>query len=94
MTLINCQINLIFTWSANCAIFSTDVENQSATFSITETNLYVPVVPLLIHDNARLFQKLNSDFKKPINWNKYTSTIKLLRQNRNLTIKLNQFFNE
>ena len=44
MLLINCEVNLIFTWSANCVIIYTDVANQIPTFTITETNLYVPVV--------------------------------------------------
>ena len=37
MSLINCEINLILTWSANCVIVSTDVANQNATFEITDT---------------------------------------------------------
>ena len=37
MPLINCAVNLILTWSANCVIVSTDVANQGATFTITET---------------------------------------------------------
>ena len=31
MPLINCEISLILTWSANCVIVSTDVANQGAT---------------------------------------------------------------
>ena len=42
MPLINCEIELILTWSENCVIISTDVANQNPTFTITETNLYVP----------------------------------------------------
>ena len=42
--LINCEVNLILTWSANCIIMYTNVVNQGATFEKTETNLYVPVV--------------------------------------------------
>ena len=42
--LINCEVNLILTWSANCIIMYTNVVNQGATFGKTETNLYVPVV--------------------------------------------------
>ena len=30
MYLINCEINLILTFSENCVIFSTDVANQGA----------------------------------------------------------------
>ena len=46
MPLINCEINLILTWSANCVIVSTDVANQGATFSMTLTKLYVPLLTL------------------------------------------------
>ena len=44
--LINCEIELILTWSRNCVIISTDINNQIPTFTITETNIYVPVVTL------------------------------------------------
>ena len=40
MTLINCEINLILTWSANCVIIYIIVANQIPTFAITEANLY------------------------------------------------------
>ena len=44
MPLINCEINLILTWSSTCVIVSTDIANQVATFEITNAKLYVPVV--------------------------------------------------
>ena len=44
MLLINFEINLILTWSENCVIVYNDVENQNATFEITDTKLYVHVV--------------------------------------------------
>ena len=53
MLLINCEINLILTWSANCVIVSTDVANQGAKFAIIETKLYVPVVTLSTQINAK-----------------------------------------
>ena len=40
MYLINCEINLILTWSANFVISE---GNSQATFKITDTKLYVPV---------------------------------------------------
>ena len=46
MPLMNCGINLILTWSANCVAVSTNVANQGPTFLITETKLYVPIVIL------------------------------------------------
>ena len=36
MPLIKCVINLILILSANCVIVYTDVENQGATFTITD----------------------------------------------------------
>ena len=50
----NCEVKLILTWSANCAIISTNIANQNTTFTITETNLFVPVVTLSTQDDAKL----------------------------------------
>ena len=44
MSLINCEISLILTWSDKCIIISTNNANQGATFSITDTKRYIPVV--------------------------------------------------
>ena len=59
MPLINCEVNLILTWSADCVIIYTNVANQVSTFTITEANLYVPVVTLSTQDNAKLLPQLN-----------------------------------
>ena len=72
------------TWSADCVIISIDIANQVATFTITETNLYVPVVTLSTQDNVILLSQLKSDFKRTISWNKYLSKPELLPQNANL----------
>ena len=37
--LINCEVNLILAWSANCVIVFTNVTNQNPTFAITDTKL-------------------------------------------------------
>ena len=84
MPLINCEVNLILTWSANCVIVYTNVANQGATFAITEANLYVPVVTLSTQGNAKLLTQLKSGFKRAISWNKYLSKPELLRRNTNL----------
>ena len=70
MPLINCEINLLLTWSLNCVIFNA-AANQVTTFAITDTKCYVPVVTLSTQDNAKLLQQLKSGFKGTINWNKY-----------------------
>ena len=44
MPLINCEFELILTWSSGCVMIYTDVANQAPTFTITEINLYVLVL--------------------------------------------------
>ena len=84
MPLINCEVNLILTWSSICVIIATGVQNQNATFEITDTKLYVPVVTLSTQENTKFLQQLKSGFKRVINWNKYLSKPELLAQNPNL----------
>ena len=64
MPLINCEANLILTWSSICVI--TD-SNGAGTFAITDTKLYVPVVTLSTQENTKLLQQLKSGFKRIIN---------------------------
>ena len=84
MPLINCEVNLILTWSSTCVLIATGNQNQNATFAITDTKLYVPVVTLSTQENTKFFQQLKSGFKRVINWNKYLSKPELLAQNPNL----------
>ena len=72
MPLINCTINLILTYLANCVISEVD---RVTAFTITDTRLYVQVVTLSTNDNAELLQQLKSGFKRTINWNKYQSKV-------------------
>ena len=81
MPLINCEVNLILTWSSTCVITSS---NGIGTYAITDTKLYVPVVTLSTQENTKLLQQLKSGFKRVINWNKYLSKPELLAQNPNL----------
>ena len=92
MPLINCEVTLILTWSENCLIVSTNVANQGATFTITETKLYVPVVTLSTKDNAKLLTQWKSGFKRTINWKKYLSTSELLPRNPNLNYLVEPIF--
>ena len=81
MPLINCQVNLILTWSSTCVITNSD---DTGTFAITDTKLYVSVVTLSTQENTKFLQQLKSGFKRIINWNKYLSKPELLAQNPNL----------
>ena len=84
MPLINCEVNLILIWSSTCVLIATGVQNHNATFEITDTKLYVPVVTLSTQENTKFRQQLKSDFKRVINWNKYLSKPELLAQNPSL----------
>ena len=84
MPLINCEVNLILTWSSACVLIATVNPNQAATFAITDTKFYVPVVTLSTQENNKFLQQLKSGFKRVINWNKYLSKPELLAQNPNL----------
>ena len=64
MPLINCEVNLILTWSRDCVITNS---TRKGKFAITETKLYVLVVTLSTQDNAKLLQQLTSGFKRTIN---------------------------
>ena len=74
LSLINYEINLDLKWSKNCVIVANN-DDQTATFSITNTRFYVLVVTLSTQDNAKLLKQLKSDFKRTTNWNKYQSKI-------------------
>ena len=79
MPLINCELELILYWSASCVIIYTNVANQVPTFTITETNLYVPLyITLSTQDNSKLLSQLKNGFKRTITWNKYLVKPELL----------------
>ena len=67
MLLINCEINLALTWSANCVISSSFAENQATTFTVTDAKLYVPIVTLSTQNNVKLLQQFKSSFEITIN---------------------------
>ena len=92
MPLINCEVELILTWSANCVMIYTNVANQKPTFTITQTNLYVPVGTLSTQDIAKILPQLKSGFKRTINWNKYLRKPELLSQNPNLNLLVEPSF--
>ena len=79
MLLINCEINLILIWSKNCVLTDiiTQAANHNvdpaipainvstnATFKITDTKLYVPVVTLSTEDDNKTFKIFKSRIQK------------------------------
>ena len=76
MPLINCEVSLILTWSRKCGITSMEkrviatrqrnTSSTDATFQITDTKLYVPVVTLSTENDKRLLEQLRTGFKRTI----------------------------
>ena len=84
--LINCEVNLILTWSSTCVITNS---TGTGTFEITGTKLHVPLVALSTEDNAKLLRQLKSGLKEVINCRidcrrKYVSKPESLRQSADL----------
>ena len=82
MPLINCEINLILTWSENCVLTSKATRDANpdvnlavaainnptnATFKITDTKLYVPVVTLSTENDKKLLEQLRTGLKELLN---------------------------
>ena len=75
--LVDCEINIILTWSADWSKIDASIANQIQTFTITDIKLYIPVVTLPTKDNAKLLEQLKSGFKRIINWNKHKSKVRV-----------------
>ena len=90
MSLINCEINLIRTWSKDC-VFSATGKTK---FEITDTKLYAPVVTLSTRDNAKLLQQSKLGYKWLINWDKYQPKVLLDRLNQYIDFLINPSFQE
>ena len=78
--LINCEVELILTWSKNCVLTDMivrDVGNNNnppsivaptgLEFQIKDLKLYVPIVIMSRENNIKLLEQLKSGFKRTIN---------------------------
>ena len=105
--LINCEINLILTWSENCVLTSKATRNANpdvnpaitavnnptnATFKITDTKLYVPVVTLSTENDKTVLKQIRTGFKRTIKWNKYRSEMTNQTKNNNLNYLIDPTF--
>ena len=68
--------------------------DQAATFSVTDTKLYVPAVTLSTQDTAKLLEELKSGFKRTVNQNKYQPKVSTERQNQYLDLLIDPSFQE
>ena len=58
MSLINCKVNLILTWSSTCVITNS---TGAGTFAITDTRTYVPVVTLSTQENTQISKMIRKE---------------------------------
>ena len=69
MPLSNCKIELSLRWIENCVLTTAAIGANanatgadSATFKITDANLYLPTVTLLTEDSAKLAKQLDKGY--------------------------------
>ena len=89
MPLINCEINLILTWSEKCVLSN---DTKATPFAITGTKFYIPVVTLSTQGNAKILQQLKSGFKRTIDWNKCQLKLTIQAPNPNLDFLIDPTF--
>ena len=64
----------------------------NATFQITDTKLYVPVITLLTENDKRLLEQLRTGFKRTIKLNKYRLEMTNQTKNNNLNYLIDPTF--
>ena len=103
IALINCEVELILTWSKNCVLANMTRKNAEGTnptivpptelkFEITDTKLYVPVVTLSKENDTKLLEQLKTGFKRTIKWGKYRSQMTIQPQNNKLNYLIDPTF--
>ena len=105
MPLINCEVELILTWSKNCVLADMTIRNTGNNngppaivaptrleFKKTDTKLYVPVVTLSKENEIKLLEQLKSGFKRNVYWNKYRSQVTIQKNNDNLSYLIDPTF--
>ena len=90
MPLINCKIYVKLNWIEDCILSSA---GDTAKFTITGTNLHVPIVTLSTEDSTNLAKQLNDGFNRCVYWNSYeTKPAKVIEQGKNIYELLNTSF--
>ena len=73
--MINCEVELILTWSKNCVLADMTVRSaqggnpaivapSAAILKITDSKLYVAVVTLSKENDTKILEQLKTGFKK------------------------------
>ena len=97
------EVELILTWSKNCVLVNmterhAEDDNPAIAaptgleFQITDTKLYIPVVPLSKENDTKHLEQLKTGFKRTTKWNKYRSQMTSQSQNSNLNYLIDTTF--
>ena len=109
MALINCEVPLTLTSSKTSVITDETTQDANpddnpsvleiraptgATFDITDTKLYVPVVTLSTKDDNKLLEQLKTGFKRAIKLNNYRSEMSNQTKINTLNYLIDPTFNK
>ena len=71
-----------------------DFSATNATFKITDTKLYVPVVTFSAEDDNNFLEQLKSGFERTSKWNKYRLEMTNQTKTNNLNCLIDATFNK
>ena len=93
--MINCEIELILTWSENRILADITAANNPPTgleLQMKDTKLYVPGVTLSKENDNKLLKQLKSGFKRTVKRNEYRSQMTVQSNNNNLNCLTDPMF--
>ena len=76
MPLINCKVELKLKWTKYCVLSAKGNDNDNDNvnnifFTLTDANLYVPVVTLSARDKQKLSKIPSKGSERSVYWNEY-----------------------
>ena len=80
--------------TVNAGVNPAIVVPSGATFKITDTKLYAPIITLSKGNDRKLLEQSKLGFKRTIKWNKYRSQITIQLQNHNLSYSVDPTFTD
>ena len=92
LPLINYEIELDMKWTRNCLLMEEDDSITGASFTITSTKIYVPIVTFSMNNNIKFLENIKQGFKRTISWNRYRSEIIAQLKNKNLDYLMDPTF--
>ena len=92
LPLLNCEVELDLKWSEICLLMEDDGNITEATFQITSSKRYVPVVTFYINDCMKMLENIKQGFQMKKSWNKYRSEWTIQPKRKNLDYMIDSIF--